>query len=397
MGPILFDKDLSYKDNLYAYLLLCVSGNPFLPEVFTEWIYIVVAFILFILNFNRLLNDKADGNRFLKWIIGFAVLFAAQFVVLSSVSIPADVNFLAKFSISFIIPCILGLKFRYAYFRAISFTAAVSLIFYSIYCLTGWYTGLSFGRDNSILIYNQLIGDDIPRNSGMFWEPGAFQGYINLVPLLFIDNLKQLWEQERFSCVILTLALLTTFSTTGYIVFMVIILSKIILGIHNKFSKFAISIILIFVVIYVFTSLDFLGEKIQEQYQSALIVEQGDASWSRFGAAVVDYYEIARHPFIGNGFLMEARYPTLVELMSGSGNGFTGAINMFGLIIIIIYLMQLYKYSPGQKKVDKCIFIIAIVLLLQGEFFLNFPAFWALLFIKYPQVWYPVINNSFKA
>lgn len=379
--------DISYKDIFYAYLLLCLSGNPFFPEVFTDWIYLGFAAVLFFMHRGKMTADRLRLVDFKKWVIGFIVLFVAQFIYISPVSIPADINFLAKFFIAFIISCILGAKFRYAYLRAITFTAAVSLVFFTIFYLTGWNTGLQIERNTSILIYNHVEGnldyDGTIRNSGMFWEPGAFQGYINLVPLMFINELKQLWKQERRSCIILLLALITTFSTTGYLVLMFIIGSAFIKETKNVVLKVFVGAAIVAGVIYSVTSLDFLGEKMQGQFENAAMLESGDFSWSRFGAAVVDSYEIARSPITGNGFMMEARYPKLGDLMSGSGNGFTGAVNAFGIIAILFYIMNLYIRAPGISKIDKYIFTIAIVLLLQGEFFLSYPLFWGLLFIRY--------------
>ena len=379
--------DISYKDIFYAYLLLCLSGNPFFPEVFTDWIYLGFAAVLFFMHRGKMTADRLRLVDFKKWVIGFIVLFVAQFIYISPVSIPADINFLAKFFIAFIISCILGAKFRYAYLRAITFTAAVSLVFFTIFYLTGWNTGLQIERNTSILIYNHVEGnldyDGTIRNSGMFWEPGAFQGYINLVPLMFINELRQLWKQERRSCIILLLALITTFSTTGYMVFMLIIGAVFIKESKNIVLKGIIGAVVVAGSIYAITSFEFLGEKMQGQFEDATTIQQGDVSWSRFGAAVVDSYEIARNPITGNGFMMEARYPKLGDLMSGSGNGFTGAVNAFGIIAILFYIMNLYIRAPGISKIDKYIFTIAIVLLLQGEFFLSYPLFWGLLFIRY--------------
>ena len=380
--------DISYKDIFYAFLLLCLSGNPFFPEVFTEWIYVGFAGVLFFMHIGKLTADRLRLNVFSKWVIGFIVLFIAQFIFISPVSVPADINFLAKFFIAFIIPCILGDIFRYAYFKAITFTAAVSLVFFSIYVTTGWHTGLSFGRDNTILFYNHhnvnFVYDGEYRNCGMFWEPGAFQGYINLVPLLFYNELKQLWQQERISCIILIIALITTFSTTGYVVFMFIIGTAVIKNTQSMFYRSIVGVAVIAAVVYSFTSLDFIGEKMTKQFENALTLKKGVVSWSRFGAAVVDSYEIARSPITGNGFMMDARYPKLGDLMAGSGNGFTGAVNSFGIIVIFLYLFQLFKRSPVITMIEKLIYVATVILLLQGEFFLNYPMFWALLFISIP-------------
>ena len=148
------------------------------------------------------------------------------------------------------------------------------------------------------------------------------------------------------------------------------------------FYRSIVGVAVIAAVVYSFSSLDFLGEKMTNQYETAQTLEKGDVSWSRFGAAVVDYYEIARSPITGNGFMMDARYPELGDLMAGSGNGFTGAVNSFGIIVIFLYLFQLFRRAPVITMIEKLIYVTTVILLLQGEFFLNYPMFWALLFIK---------------
>ena len=68
--------------------------------------------------------------------------------------------------------------------------------------------------------------------------------------------------------------------------------------------------------------------------------------------------------------------------MSGSGNGFTGAVNVFGIVAIYMYLICLYRKIPYVHKSEKLLFVIGVVLLINGEFFLNYPMFWGLLFIN---------------
>ena len=54
------------------------------------------------------------------------------------------------------------------------------------------------------------------RNAGMFWEPGAFQCYINLaLVILFFDKNKEEYNGKKFKLIIFIITLLTTQSTTG--------------------------------------------------------------------------------------------------------------------------------------------------------------------------------------
>ena len=72
----------------------------------------------------------------------------------------------------------------------------------------------------SILVYSFTPGFMPYRNSGCFWEPGAFAGYI-LIALVFLglerNRLELRFYKSRFF--MLSACLLTTFSTTGYVLF----------------------------------------------------------------------------------------------------------------------------------------------------------------------------------
>lgn len=60
------------------------------------------------------------------------------------------------------------------------------------------------------------------RNSGPFWEPGAFQGYIWIAILLLLFNVDgQSLERRKATFVLFLISLLTTQSTTGYILMLV--------------------------------------------------------------------------------------------------------------------------------------------------------------------------------
>ena len=66
-------------------------------------------------------------------------------------------------------------------------------------------------------IYKPLV----PRNTGMFWEPGAFQIFINIA--LLLETLKPKPSTRNIAIFLVTV--ITTFSTTGYIaVFLIFIL-----------------------------------------------------------------------------------------------------------------------------------------------------------------------------
>jgi hypothetical protein len=113
-------------------------------------------------------------------------------------------------------------QFKNIFNKIVLFFAFVSLIFFFLQPL------LSEHYSNSTIItnndtahyYNLWIWvshlDAKDRNFGVFWEPGAYQVFLNLA-LLFIltSNIKN--SRKALECSVLTVAILTTYSTTGYI------------------------------------------------------------------------------------------------------------------------------------------------------------------------------------
>lgn len=380
------DHDIRFLDHVIMFLVLCVSGNPIFVLADTKWLYVMSAALmtcLCVLYRRRIIADKP-----IKWIGGAALLFTMQLLCLDEVSVPADVNFLFRLWFAFMAASFFGTKFREVYLRTMTFICLVSIPLYVLYLATGRYFGYEFNRYYTIGIYNMTIPsyiDPYIRNSGMFWEPGAFQGYIMLIPLLFSDKLGYLWKERKTETIILIVAFLLTQSTTAYITFASFITLTILtgrkLGILQKATLLAG---IAFMMIYVVWGQDFMGEKIMAQFEDAQEIRNGDVSWSRMGALVIDLQNIAKHPIVGNGFLMDSKYGAIGELMGGAGNGFSGATNTFGIPFMIIYFIAIFKNYRCFTNAQRWIFVLVIVLLLNGEYFLNFPMFFSLLFIKIP-------------
>lgn len=377
---------LSKKDYIVAFLFMVSSGNP-LVIYSSEWFSIITMVIMFLL---CLLNKKTIVTSSLSnWVLISSLLLSAQYFFIDEVSVPADVNFVSKIITASLFATYLGNKFRWAYFRVIVVLTSISLICWMpSFINPDLYFGYEFDRYYTIFFYNRVNNfnynyDIFFRNSGMFWEPGAFAGFILFVPLLFVDRLKDLFHANKMYCYILLVGLLSTFSTTGYVVLLFLVGSIWIYSTNSKFAKIALLFLLGTISVYAFTELAFLGTKITQQFEDAQNLSSGDYSWDRFGAMVIDIENAFRHPWIGNGFLLSSRYGQLGELMSGTGNGFTGAINMFGFPFIMYYLSGVYNNLPWKGNFIKIVILITIVFLLSGEYYLNYSFLWVLLFINY--------------
>ena len=64
-----------------------------------------------------------------------------------------------------------------------------------------------------------IIGIDFIRNQGLFWEPGINQFYLNL--LLFLEGF--IFKKRKWMIFLIIFAIITTYSTTGYLIMMIIL------------------------------------------------------------------------------------------------------------------------------------------------------------------------------
>lgn len=376
------------SDYLWIFILLCISGNPLFTQVVIAKYLYGISLLLFgvylLLIKHRFI--PLDG-KIMVMMIFIIMIVALQIVILKNISLLADINFLVKILIGYFIVNDLSNRFPLIYLKVITFVAFISLVVYCYVIITHDASGIVVANSRSILFYTFNMSENMVsnRNAGMFWEPGAFQGYILLVPLMFINKLEILWTRYKKNCIILLLALLTTESTTGYITLIFILSYLLLAKIKRLWVKTIFLPLFIIGVYYAYTSLDFMSEKIEREYlmTTELSVATGDYSFSRLGAAVTDWHHIKQHPIIGNGFTIKGRYGLTTQDIVAFGNGFTGIINILGIPFILLYFTLLFMNSP-MKKFDTVFFSIIILLLLQGEQFMEYPIFLSLPFlVKY--------------
>jgi hypothetical protein len=334
-------------------------------------------------------------------ILSIASIVFFQKIVLSFISYPGVLKYLIAiiFSLSVLIYYqYIKQDFIEAYVKVMVFIGLISLPFWVVNQI-GFY-GLeteSISR-KSLLFYTSfrlIPGRLIVRNSGMFWEPGAFAGYL-ILALVFIALKNRKFEigpykKEVFSIFIV---LLTTMSTTGFVIL------GIILVIHSlqnySWGKIVIVPVSFLIIYFAYYKLEFLQEKIEHQYANALEMRENDVSNTRFGALKMDWQYIKAQPLIGNGLHVKTRYRFHPQVKGdiGHGNGMSNFLASWGIPFFLFWVFCVFKFTI---KTSRSIFtslsaVFVILLLLQGEPFLNFPLFLAFFILPF------VYNNilSFK-
>ena len=137
--------------------------------------------------------------------------------------------------------------------------------------------------------------------------------------------------------------------------------------------------------IYAYFNLEFLNDKISDELERTSEMTAQDINFSRTGSMIFDWHYIRKHPIIGNGLVMSTRYADHLgyydaDDLDAFSNGFTGNIACLGITFMLAYLATIYR---NRTIYFRKIVILIVVLLLQGEYFLNYPMFMTLPFIDY--------------
>ncbi len=176
--------------------------------------------------------------------------------------------------------------------------------FFSIIALVGWFLSivfypymLSIAKSLSVLdvepsytfyIYSITKFGDTIRNSGFAWEPGRMACIIDVALLFYL--LRTRLKFNTFKFYVLVSCLITTFSTTGYVVFLVVLYVS-----YISVKKVKLSIIIGCGLLgLTFIQLPFIGEKIplliSHANESAMTEISAKLNWENENNKVRDYY-----------------------------------------------------------------------------------------------------------
>ena len=382
-----------FLEYFLVVLLVLVSGNP---VVSNRFVYPVlgIAGLAFIIS-----RMRGKDARILSAYIGcFCLLFFGQYLVLGALSVLGAANHICKLLSGVAVLLFVGENFRDRFLDVMAAMAGVSLVFY-ICQLCGLMVPDLFPTSSenlhSVLIHNVNIArDEYLRNSGPFWEPGAFFGLLFLSLILYLGDMRELVFNRPLHTGLILAAIVTTRSTGGYICTSLLIAFFLIVVMYRNKWWYYLSVVAVLAAgLALFMYVPFMGDKIVHQFeisrQQMKYEDKPEYFESRSGSLVVDMYYVGKHPVVGNGFREETRFVDHEEywdrIRDGHSNGFSNLFAQFGIPMALLYFVLLYFRLPF-KEYRKWVFLLLYILLLQEEQFLNFPLFIALPFIILPKV-----------
>lgn len=203
-----------------------------------------------------------------------------------------------------------------------------------------------------------LYGFAIPRNSGFAWEPGAFAIYLCLAILvnLFITNPS---NKLNLNFWVFLIALITTQSTTGYTIFLVLIFFYLL----NKTAKvvFLILPLLLIAAISVF-SLPFMSNKIvglaKETNDVDYIVQQSigeeeGTNTQRFTSFLIAFKDFANDPILGNAGINGKSWIDKIGANISAISGIGNLLANFGIVGFLFFIITAIRTSSYLSKYNK--------------------------------------------
>lgn len=405
-GTRLPTDDISFKKNkldyFLVYLLVATTGMNFFYHGI-QFIVLGLVMTSFLFFTRRMSIDR--------FLIGYALLFffiqIGQAFLFSFFSPLTFLGLYVRLLFAYFTVRLVGRKFSDYYINIIYFFAIVSFLFYLPSMIFPDFANFFLDHisphlespfvdpDNfyyrgpqHIIIFNFNAIDvakfySIGRNSGPFWEPGAFGGFL-LVALLFnIIKTKKLNNKKN---IIFILAIVSTFSTASYFVLFVLMIFYFFM---NKKLRYKIVFIPLIITsaIFAYNELDFLKLKFERSLELSRNVGQTYGVRTRFSSAMLDWDSLKKSPIFGMGRRIETRFSGIDDpYLRHRNNGISYLLVVYGPVIFIFYfflVFKSFKYLCARFYFNpKFAYYSLIIILLMGfseSYFLR-PFFYALTF-----------------
>jgi len=154
--------------------------------------------------------------------------------------------------------------------------------------------------------------------------------------------------------IVFIIAIITTFSTSGYIALFFIATSYFLL-ISKRKIKYALIPAMLFLSYQAYTQLYFLQDKVTSQFESQV---ENNSPTGRFGSAMLDIQDILKYPLSGRGLTKATRFDEVDYWFGDTAprpilNSVTDTIVKYGIIGFAIYLYFLISSIKLYLKIHE--------------------------------------------
>lgn len=383
-----------HKRNLVDYSLLTLfvasSGFPYFssPNVYIfEFFMLLSVFIL---------RRKSFDPKVILFFTFLILIFAIQSMIFNFFAPLTVFGFFIRVLNAYLIVKILGINFTLMYSKLLYYLSLISFTIYipsvvlpsiwpflrSLVPLFQWIDPTE--THENIIIYTTQHLESF-RNSGPFWEPGAFAGYL-IIALIFSYIKNPSFKSKQN--IVLLISILTTQSTTAFFALFVFLFFILYVYIKNIIFKIIVAAIILASGYFAFYNLDFLGKKVTEQLTLAQAADiKKDENTQRFLNVVRDIQDYENNELFGRGINSETRYSFGPKDQIRTV-GLTDVLVKFGTPFFILMLIMLYTSIKSfvtatnkQNNLTNIGIFLSILVTLASEVYFNYPMYWSLLFL----------------
>lgn len=350
------------------FIAINISGNPGFNIIFPYYATLTGLFVGLLSYW--LIKKQIINKTYYIYILLWTCLFLFQGYYIKEYEFNSAIHIIMKMTIGVLVLLSVNDKFTEYYSDIIYFFCVLSLICFAYNHIFGVLPYIDLGESMdggkgyrvTSIVYTQLYNLNAQgltlRNCGPFWEPGAFQGFINLAIVFELLSYNEKNKKWHIRMLIFVITVITTFSTGGYIV---LAFSAIYFIIFNEWLRNDYKIILLafflLIALTIFFKTNFLYEKISN--------DQG-----RLGTSLSDLFSNnILYTLFGYGFAGESIAQSNIKSASSVLNLFryTG---VFGIILYYIPLIGL------KINLNRMFYALTIFLIMMNEPFITAGVFW---------------------
>lgn len=316
------------------------------------------------------------SKRFTYLLIGF-LIYNIALIYKFGIIHPRFIGiYLISFSISYIAISSLGIRIFQYYERILYYLCIIALFFWAIQfiipeTLKNILQVIAFSEPGSgnvalnIIIYTipdvsgfesyvMNVGSfSVIRNAGFTWEPGAFACYINVAIFLNLIRTKFTLHNNRILYIFI-ITLITTFSTTGISIFMLLIIFYVY---NQNLNLILITPIAIAIIFYI-SFLPLMTEKITSvsEYDTDTMIENAitydtNPTPQRLESFQIDFIDFLNNPILGYGGHSEERWTEKLGANISTISGIGKVMAVFGIVGILFFIVQLTMTSMEFTKI----------------------------------------------
>ncbi len=389
----------SQLEYFLVLMLILVSAKFFLVHYNDE----LLAFSTFTSFLSAFLLRKKFSKWFVMLMMGYAIWVGLTVLYYDVWNARTIAGFFMRMIFAYTVLLVVREKFVTIFVNLVVWLSGITIPLYlagilfpsmmlSIYNLLASFPNL-FLYKSGLIVHGQFLDiwsrvnflfytfspERLSQNHGFMWEPTAFA-----FMLIFALMLRMMKVGKRFDrkCWILIVALITTLSTTGYVV--LIFIMAYLMYISGKKLR-VIGVFLIVPTIIFVASTDFLLPKIVAEFERGALVEKGYGN-SRFSSFIYDMEDVSQHPLLGLSIFEENRYAGYQK--HADVNGLSDTLARFGLIgfsVMMVNLLWSLRSIPRRKELRgfNALFLVCVLMLSWSERMMYLPIFFAFQFYHF--------------